>query len=366
LNAESQDLGPVSAVVINYDGADYLPECLDSIRAQTRAVDELIVVDNASRDASRALLAERYPAARVVALDSNEGPAPARNAGLRAARNRWVLLVDNDAVLGTDVLAKLAAAAAAARTAGTEQVAIVQTRNVLYDEPERIHYDGGRFHYAGLFALRNFYRPLSEALGNGVEPVDGAVSVCLLVDRDVLLERGAFDERFFILFEDLDLSLRLRIAGFAILSVEDALVRHKAGTPGISFREAGRYPTSRVFFHSRNRWIFLAKNYAGRTLIVALPGLLLYELVWLLFSATSGGLGAWLRGKLAFFRTLPDTLERRRAIQASRRRSDRELLVAGPLTLAPHLLRKPARARAMRVLDWLLRTWWRVVGPLAG
>ncbi len=353
----------VSVVVVNYEGEAYLPDCLDALRAQTFPIDEWIVVDNASQDGSRALLAQRYPDVRVLALDENGGPAPARNAGMRAARNRWVLLVDNDAVLDADVLAKLVPATAPHRG---RPVAVVQTRNVLHDEPERVHYDGGEFHYAGLLALRNFYRPLDEAEGDGVVPVDGAVSVCLLVDRDVLLEAGGFDERFFILFEDLDLSLRLRLMDFAILSVEDARVRHKTGTPGISFRQAGRYPSSRVFFHSRNRWMFLAKNYRWRTLLVAAPGLLCYELVWAFFSVRSGGLGSWLRGKLAFFRTLPETLALRRPIQAARRLRDRDLLVGGPLTLAPHLLSKPGPARAAALLDGLLRFWWRCARRLAG
>ncbi len=350
-------------MVVNYEGEAYLPECLDALRAQTRALDELIVVDNASTDGSRALLAERYPEARVLALDTNDGPAAARNAGLRAARNGRVLLVDNDAVLDPDVLDRLLEALSAA---GPEPAALVQTRNVLYDEPDRVHYDGGAFHYVGLLALRNFYRPLAEAEGRGVVPVDGAVSVCLLVDRDAVLGAGGFDERFFILFEDLDLSLRLRLAGYAVLSAEDARVRHKAGTPGISFREAGRYPGSRVFFHSRNRWMFLAKNYRLRTLLVAAPGLLLYELVWALFSARQGGLGPWLRGKGAFLATLPGTLGLRRQVQAARRRPDRELLVGGPLTFAPHLLGKPGPARLARWLDAALSAWWRCARGLAG
>ena len=68
-------------------------------------------------------------------------------------------------------------------------------------------------------------------------PVDCAVAVALLLDRDAVFAAGGYDESFFILFEDLDLSFRLRALGHRILSVEDAIVLHKGGTPGISFRE---------------------------------------------------------------------------------------------------------------------------------
>lgn len=356
---------PVSAVVVNFDGREYLDACLAGVAAQGELVDEVIVVDNASRDGSRELVAERHPRARVLALRENRGPCPARNAGLRAARHRWVLLLDNDVVLEPGALAEMLRAAAT-----REDVALVQPRSVLASDPGRVHYDGGSLHYAGLFALRNFYAPLERAEGRGVVAVDGAVSLALLADRDAVLGAGGFDETFFILFEDLDLSLRLRLAGRAILSAEEALVRHDAGTAGISFR-AGRYPEPRVFFHSRNRWLHLAKNYRLRTLVACLPALLLYELVWAGFALASGGAGSYARGKLDFARRLPQALRARRRVQAARRASDRELLVGGPLTLTPHLVDGRGASAALRRglvrgLDRALRLWWRLARPLCG
>ena len=253
--------GEISVVVVNYNGAAYLARCLGAVRALRGPVDEVIVVDNASTDESRALVARDFPEVRVIALAANEGPSPARNAGMRAAKHRWVLALDNDAVVEPDVLEKLLAA----RRAG---VVLVQPRSVFDAEPARVHYDGGAFHYAGLIVLRNFYTPLASAEGSGVREVDCAVSVALLVDRETVLALGGYDARYFILFEDLDLSYRLRARGHAIVSVPDALVRHLGGTPGISFRDGPSYPASRVFLHARNRWMFLARNYQARTLLV--------------------------------------------------------------------------------------------------
>lgn len=348
----------VSVVVCNYQGAEHLRHSLPALKAQTLAADELIVVDNASTDGSAALARELAPSARVIALERNQGPAPARNRGLAEARNRLVLLVDNDAVLASDCLERLVAAWRAG-------VALVQPRTVFDSEPERVHYDGGAFHYAGLFRLRNFGVPLAEAEGEGVVAVDGAVSVALLCDRAAVLEAGGFDPAFFILFEDLDLSYRLRLEGLGVLSVEDALVRHRAGTAGISFREAGAdasYPERRAFLHSRNRWLFLLKNYRAVTLVLSLPGLALYELAQVGFALSQGHLGAWLSGKLALARALPRILRARSAVQARRRLTDRELLVAGPLTVHPQLGRGPL----LRGLDGALALWWRLVGPFAG
>jgi len=353
MSAANSGLGPVTIVVCNYDGVLHLPPCLDALAALRGEVAEVIVVDDASTDASLELLRARYPGVRVIARERNEGPAAARNAGMRAAATRWVLAVDNDAVLAPDVLELLCAAAAREPAA-----VLVQPRSVLDGEPGRVHYDGGSFHYAGLIALRNFYRPLEQAAGAGAREVDCAVSVALLADRERVLELGGYDERYFILFEDLDLSFRLRARGWKVLSVAEALVRHRAGTEGLSYREGPHYPRRRAFYHSRNRWRFLVKCYRPWTLVCAAPGLVLYEVAWLAFALAGGNLGAWCAGKWAFLRELPDVLRRRADFQRARRLSDGALLSGGPLTVTPSLARGAARASALRLLDAGLRAWW--------
>lgn len=354
-------LGPVSVVVVNWNGERYLDSCLASVATLEGGVEEVLVVDNASTDGSLAFLRERHPSVRVVRLDRNEGPARARNVGMRAAANRWVLALDNDAVLAPDVLDKLAGAAASA-----PGIAIVQPRSVFHTEPGRVHYDGGGFHYAGLISLRNFYQPVAQAEGRGTLDVDCAVAVALLVDRDAVLEAGGYDEDYFILFEDLDLSYRLRALGGRIVSVEDAVVLHQGGTPGISFREGPSYPGSRVYYHARNRWLFVAKDYRVRTILVALPGLFLYETIWFGFAVLSGGFGAWLRGKWRFLGLLPSVLEKRRAFQAIRRVPDRDLLVGGPLTVTPAVGSSAWKRAVLGALDLSLRAWWSIARILAG
>jgi hypothetical protein len=348
----------VSAVVCNYDGEAYLSACLESVRAQ--GVDEVIVVDDASRDGSVALVRARFPEVRVLEMERNSGPCAARNAGMRAAKHRWVLAVDNDAVLALDVLAKLRAALEADPLA-----CLAQTRSVIDHEPTRVHYDGGAFHYLGLIALRNAHVPLAEAEGRGVVAADALVAICALLDREVVLAHGGYDEELFYLAEDLDLSLRLRLAGERLVSVEDALVRHRGGTAGLSFRGGG-YPGRRVYLHARNRRRILVKCLRWRTLVLTLPAFALHELAWVVFALRQGALGAHVRGRIDFLRGLPGTLRARRAVQARRRLRDRELLVGGPWTLSPSLTRGGVARGAARALDLAFRAWWRLVRPLSG
>jgi GT2 family glycosyltransferase len=279
---------------------------------------------------------------------------------MRAARHRWVLAVDNDVVLEPGEAARLAEALEA-----HPQAAVAQPRSLHAGDPSRVHYDGAEIHCVGLLALRNFYRPIDQAAGRGVVEVGAFVALCALVDRDVLLSLGGYDPRYFILFEDLDLSLRLRQRGHRILSVEEALVRHGSGTPGTSFR-AGVYPERRAFLHGRNRWHLLAKSWSCSTLVVLLPGLLPYECVEIAFALRAGNLLPFLRGRISFLGGLPATLAARRTVQHLRRVPDRELFVGGPLTLSPLVLASPPRRALARGLDRALRSWWSFVRPWCG
>ncbi|MEL6713089.1 MAG: glycosyltransferase family 2 protein [Planctomycetota bacterium] len=345
-------LGPISVVVVNYQGEDYLEPCLRSIEAQTHAPDEVLVVENASTDGSLNVLNTHFRGVEIVRMPTNVGACTARNVGMRAAKYRFVLLVDNDVILAPDTLERLVAAMSADPGA-----VMAQPRSVYKADNARIHYDGGDLHYAGLISLHNFgaERPADPP---PVEEIDVAISLALLVDKAEVIQAGGFDEVFFILFEDLDLSHRLRLAGKRILKINDAVVQHDAGTPGISFRDDSDYPGRRVFFHSRNRWLYMVKCFRLWTLLVSLPGLLVYEAAWFLFALKAGNAGHWLKGKVAFFRGFKEAWRKRKHIQRRRTVGDRALLVGGPLTLSPNLA--ASKGLGARMLDGALRGWWAI------
>lgn len=348
----ARDLGPISAVVVNYNGEAYLEACLRSLQAQTVPLDEIVVVENASTDGSLNVLNTHFRDVELVRMTSNVGPCIARNVGMRAAQYRFILLVDNDVVLEPNVVERLRD-----ELARRPDAVMAQPRSVFKSDPGRIHYDGGKLHYAGLISLYHFGEVDRREQIPPVEEIDVAISLCLLLDKKEIIEAGGFDEAFFILFEDLDLSHRLRLAGHTILKVNDALALHDDGTAGISFREEkADYPARRVFFHSRNRWLYMTKCFRLWTLLVALPGILVYEAAWLLFALKEGNAGAWLKGKYAFLRAFREARRKRRWVQRRRKIGDRALLVGGPLTLSPNLA--SSRGLGARLLDGVLRAWW--------
>ena len=182
---------------------------------------------------------------------------------------------------------------------------------------------------------------------------------CLLADRERVLSVGAFDEDYFYLAEDVDLSLRLRQSGFDLLLVPSAIVQNVGGSEGVSLRDA-KYPARRVELHSRNRWLLIAKLYDPWTIFILLPGLAIYEAAWLGFALVTGHLPAYLRGKWRASALLLRSVGRRRG-HPPKVVPDRELLGAPPMTFTPTALAQPMAGRAATLLDGWLRMWWTVL-----
>lgn len=345
---------------MTYNAEHDVRDCLRSLYAQEGvAIDEVIVVDNASTDQTAQIVEREFPEVRLIRLLENAGPCPARNRGLDEARNRLVFQVDCDVVARIDCAALLYADLAAA-----EDVAVAAPRALDAIHPDLVHYDGGSFHYAGVMALRHFYRPAADCTTASAD-VDAFISLAALVDRDKLQRVGGYDPAFFILFEDHDLSYRLRLAGYRIRSVPAALVDHRSGTAGISFRGGHNYPARRLFLHSRNRWMLVLKCYRARTVVLALPGVLLLGAVYVLFAATQGALGDYVRAKSSLFAHWPHIRAERRRVAALRRVRDRDLLGSPDLTFSPRIERGRIGAAVEQGLSAVLRGYWWLVRWLA-
>lgn len=348
----------VTATVCNWNGRAYLGDCLRALRAQTRPPARIVVYDNASSDGSGELVRAQFPEVELVQMGENLGPCAPRNRGLEEARTEFVLQVDSDAILAPDCLERLHAEALASGAA------VVMPRALFDGDRGRVHYDGGSLHYVGVMTLRNFFAPLSEAGGEAPLDVDAVISMALLHRRARTLAAGGYDPGYFILFEDHDLSYRLRARGERLRLAPAAIVLHREGTAGLSYREGPAYPERRAYLHSRNRWRLLLRNHSAAALWLGLPGILAYEVLWIGFALARGLLGAWLRGKADLLAQLSSLRAQRREIQRARVVGDRVLLGARPLTHAPMVRRGAVGRLAERGLDLSLRAWWRLVRPL--
>jgi GT2 family glycosyltransferase len=201
----------------NLNGSARLARLLDSLERQT-AEASVVVVDNGSGDDSVAMARERFPAIQVIALKRNRGFGAALNLAIAERPGDPILLVNNDVQCDPPFVAEMLAAL----RPGVEMIAGVLTQN---DAPDLID-------SAGVVAARDTLMAFDYLHGEPVAAAAGATAPlaptggAALYSRAAFEEIGGFDERIFAYYEDLDLGLRLRVAGAGCALAPRATARH--------------------------------------------------------------------------------------------------------------------------------------------
>jgi GT2 family glycosyltransferase len=230
------------AVVLNWNGGDDTPRALESLQGI-----DTICVDNGSSDGSDRAVAERFPAVDLIRTGANLGFAGGNNAGLRRALERgadWVLLLNNDAVAEPGLADALARAAAARPDAG------LLACKVLFADGSGVQYAGARV----LSWLGYSGRARTRGATGDVDRADGAA---MAVSRSAAERAGLLDEELFAYVEDVEWSLRIRGAGFAVVYVDDAVVRHKG-----SASTGGSASTANLYYDTRNTIVVFERHRA--------------------------------------------------------------------------------------------------------
>jgi GT2 family glycosyltransferase len=215
----------VAVVVPNRDGRRWLPGLLAALRAQTRPADRLVVVDDGSADDSVAYL--RAEGVEVVARAASGGFAAAVNAGLAAVGDDCdaIALVNTDVVLDPDWLARTAEVLEAAPAAGS-----VACKMVGMDDPGLIDDAGDALRRDGVCEQRGRGRR-DDGRFDAPGEVWGACAGAALYRRAAIAQVGGFDESYGMYLEDVDLALRLRLAGWTC-RYEPVVARHAGAGSG--------------------------------------------------------------------------------------------------------------------------------------
>lgn len=318
----------ITVVVVNYNGGDYIRRCLASLATQTFRSFETIVVDNASSDGSIDRIVEQPPRTTILREGVNHGFAAGNNMAARMGRGRWLALLNPDAEAAPDWLESLMRAVAERpthRVVASLQVAAHDTA-VL---------DGaGDCYLAYGYAWRGGYgRSIREtpAAGECFAPCGAAA----LYPRDVFLDSGGFDERYFCYHEDVDLGFRLRLLGERCQFDPRCRVTHVGS--GIT----GKASAFAVFHGARNGFWTYIKNMPGVLLALTFPvwiagtlAILARGLVTRRFTSTAKGLGAAIGD-------LGPALAARRDLRKKRRASLQSIFRAVSWNPIRFLARKP-------------------------
>jgi GT2 family glycosyltransferase len=287
----------VAVVIPNWNGRAWLPGCLDSLAGQTRAADQVIVVDNGSDDGSLELLRNNYGWVNVIELGRNTGFAVACNRGVAAAEDAdLVALVNSDVVLAGDWLERMLAAPTAGDASVACKMVDLADPGLIYDAGDVLRRDGAA-------EQRGRFLP-DDGRWDDPGEVFSACGGAALYRRDAFLAAGGFDERFFLYLEDVDLGLRLRTAGWTCRYEPRAVARHAGGA------SSSRLATPLPSWVERNTLLLVAKAFPLRWL----PLVAYRQLAWAWHAARrgDGALADFARGAAAALPLLPRYLLRER------------------------------------------------------
>jgi GT2 family glycosyltransferase len=329
----------LSVVVVTFESEAAVGAALPALVAQLRGDDELVVVDNGSTDGTVERVRALAPAARVLALGRNAGFAAGANAGARAARGDLLLFLNPDATPAPGFADAIRAPCGDGRAwdAWMGLVTAAGGRDV--------NTNGGVVHFTGIAWAGEAGAPAAGST-TGPREVAFASGACLAVPRATWERLGGFPEHYFMYQEDVDLSLRIRLAGGRVGIEPAAAVDHD-----YEFAK-GLAKWRRL---ERNRWATIVRCYPGPLLALLAPALLATELALLPAAAAGGWLPQKLRATVETLAALPSLWRERRAVQATRRVSAGEFAA----WLSPDL-DSPFLGRAGRspVLRMCLRAYW--------
>jgi len=212
----------LSIVIVNHNECALLKQAVSALTAACLHIDyELIIVDNASTDGSIKMLETGFPTVKVIANTTDQGLAKSNNQGLRLCSGQYVLVVTPDTKCGKDSLEKAIAFMDDHNDAGGLSIRLLSPQGRFI--PESIH--GLSPVWASFFKLIGFAKNLAktrlydrnrkdwveEFQITEIDIINGA---CMLLRNSALIQTGLFDERFFMYGYDIDLSYRIRLAGF--------------------------------------------------------------------------------------------------------------------------------------------------------
>lgn len=280
-----------TVIIPNFNGKEYLRQCLLSLAKCQPSDFHTIVVDNGSTDGSVELLKEEFPQIETVLLSENTGFAPAVNIGLERTKTSFALLLNNDTTVEPDFVKQMEDALAQRKNAFS-----ISAKMVMMQDHTLL--DGAGDLYCAL--------GWAFALGKGKKAAEyytkparifSSCGGAVIYRMDVLNEIGMFDENHFAYLEDVDIGYRAKIHGYENFYEPSATCYH-AGS-GFS---GSRYNEFKVNLSSRNSIYLILKNMPLLQIAINLPFLLLGFLTKIVFFVKKGYGYTYCKGLLKGFK----------------------------------------------------------------
>ena len=302
-------MNSVSIIVVNWNGKKFIDKCLAGLKQQTHSNYSIILVDNHSGDGSLELVQQNYPEVKIFAQSENIGFSAANNIAIKSVNTEYVALINNDAVPHPNWLQNLMDALETHPEAG-----FCASKMLLYDNPGVIDRAGDFYTTAATGLLRGRGEPTGNY--NKQEWVFGACAGAALYRTRMLQDIGLFDEDFFLLYEDVDLSFRAQLRGHKCLFIPEAIVYHQASS------SIGEDSPNSVYYSHRNlEWVYI-HNMPGSLIQKTIIPHIIYDVAAFFFFVAKGRSADFIRAKWHALKGLKGALKKRRRIQRRKKVAD--------------------------------------------
>lgn len=257
----------VSIIIVSWNGLRLLQKFLEDVAQTDYPNLEIILVDNASTDASVAWVREKYPEVRVLVMRQNEGFCGGNNAGWAIATGKYVALLNNDVSVSAGWLRPLVEWMETHPACAVAQPTLHQ-----FGEERRFEYAGAAGGYLDRlgypFCRGRLFDTVEEDSGQYADPapIFWASGAACLIRKDAVDALGMlFDTTFFMHMEEIDLCWRLQRAGHEVWSVPASSVRHVGGA------SLGPQSPQKTYLNFRNNLLLLYRNLSPRAWWVTFP-----------------------------------------------------------------------------------------------
>lgn len=306
-------MGIVSAIVPTWNRADLLRSILTNLGAQTRAPDQVIVVDNGSTDATQLVAREFH--ADLVVFPENRGFAAAVNEGISRAKGDWLLILNNDVALEPEWLQRLLAAAE------QEDAAFAAGKLLRMDDLRTLDGSWDLVSRAAYAWRCGFGRP-DGAVWSMRRKISFIPMTAALFHRRVFQQIGLLETRFESYYEDVDFGVRCVLGGLEGIYEPAAVAMHMGKST------LGKADARVMFLSARNQVLLLAKHYPAETLRRFAWPILVGQTLSVLAAAKQGHFLTALRGKwdaLRQWSTFRSEVKSKSAIEAAFSESEVEI-----------------------------------------
>ena len=293
----------IAVVIVNWNSGEYLVECLRSLKCQTVQPDRVLIVDNASTDASLQGLEQEFEEWDFIKLETNTGFSAGNNFAVKKVEDcDWIAFLNPDAMPHPDWLARL-------------KEAIDRFPEVVWFgshmqgyKNDRMDGTGDVYHVCGA-AWRRDHGLKQSKIKREAEEIFSPCAAAALIRRDVFLQEKGFDENFFCYNEDVDLGFRLRLKGYRCFYIPDAVVEH------VGSASTDRYSDFAVYHSQRNLIWSYFRNMPDPWFWIYLPQHILFNLVAVIWFSLKGKAGPIFKAKWDALKGLPRVWKLRRGTQ---------------------------------------------------